>query len=230
MPASARRRATLVLCEPSGQPYTAIPPSAVCSKANTDLSRDAARQAITLLVRCLGASPRQLRKVRPSALLSCILQYNPNGVLPVSRAAISTVAVIGPVSNASIVNGGPNYAGVPCGGSAVTILQAFQSATPALSVSFASGCSVACSSNAGFPAAVAASAAADLTVVVVGIDQTIEDEGLDRVAISLPGLQVRRVRQRYMQGPIINAVAFAKCRTTLRSQHARLPRGLVLWF
>ncbi len=93
----------------AGQPYTTIPPSVVCSQAHTDLARDAARQAITLL-------------------------WNPHAALPVNRAGIASVAVIGPVANASIVNGGPNYAGIPCGGAAITILAAFQNAAPALQV------------------------------------------------------------------------------------------------
>jgi hypothetical protein len=48
-----------------------------------------------------------------------------------------------------------------------------QNSAPALSVTYAPGCTnVACSSNAGFAAATAAAAAADLTIVAVGIDQT----------------------------------------------------------
>ena len=69
--------------------------------------------------------------------------------------------------------------------------RAAQNASPSLSVSYATGCAdVACASNAEFSAAAAAAAAADLTIVALGIDQTIEDEGLDRIEITLPGLQV----------------------------------------
>ena len=41
------------------------------------------------------------------------------------------------------------------------------------------GCDVACASTEGFAGAIDAAAAADATVVVVGIDESIEDEGLD---------------------------------------------------
>jgi xylan 1,4-beta-xylosidase len=71
-----------------------------------------------------------------------------------------------------------------------------QSATPAFKVAFAPGCAnVACTSNSSFAAAAAAAAVADLTVVVLGIDQTIENEELDRVEITLPGQQVRRAER-----------------------------------
>ena len=152
---------------PAAQPYTRIGLDAVCSPAHIALARDSARQSLVLL-------------------------HNPRGALPLARAATRSVALIGPFANSSRgTNGGPNYAGIPCGGAAETLLSAFGALAPeGLAVSYAPGCaSVACGSTAGFAAATAAAAAADATVVVVGLDETIEDEALDRVTLTLPGNQ-----------------------------------------
>lgn len=149
------------------QPYMAIKTDVVCSDAHQALARDSARQGLVLLA-------------------------NPLKLLPLSRSATRSIAVIGPGSNSSkIINGGPNYAGVPCGGAATTVVGAFEAA--GIDTRYALGCDVSCKETSGFAAATAASAAADATVVVVAIDETIEDEGLDRVNITLPGHQAALV-------------------------------------
>ena len=145
------------------QPYMRIGVEAVCSQEHTALAQDSARQSLVLLA-------------------------NPKGALPLSRAAVSSVAVLGFGNSSKLINGGPNYAGIPCGGAAVTVVQALQLA--GLAVSAVPGCdSIACPTTAGFPPATAAAAAADATIVVVGLDETIEDEALDRTYITLPGHQ-----------------------------------------
>ena len=152
--------------DPAQQPYTRIGLEAVCTPEHIALARDSARQSLVLL-------------------------HNPRGLLPLALASTASLAIIGPFANSSKgTNGGPNYAGIPCGGSAETLLTAFLALAPSLATSYAPGCaSVACKDKGGFPAAVAAAAAADATVVVVGLDETIEDEALDRVTLTLPGNQ-----------------------------------------
>ena len=152
---------------PAAQPYARIGLDAVCTPAHTALARESARQSLVLL-------------------------HNPAGRLPLALAATRSVALIGPLANSSrITNGGINYAGIPCGGAAETLLGAFAARAPgALTAVLAPGCaSVACPDTAGFASAAAAAAAADATVVVVGLDESIEDEALDRVALTLPGNQ-----------------------------------------
>jgi hypothetical protein len=153
------------------QPYRSITPDVVCSADHIALATDAARQSFVLL-------------------------KNTNNALPLTRSSISSFAVIGPVADSPIVNGGPNYAGIPCGGSAITIRGAFEAASPALTVNYVAGCAdVACASTAGFAAAAQAASTSDATIVVVGIDQTVENEGLDRVNITLPGFQNQLISQ-----------------------------------
>jgi len=59
---------------------------------------------------------------------------------------------------------------------------------------YAEGCAINTTSTAGFAAAVAAAKAADYVVLVLGIDETIEKEGHDRIQITLPGVQEQFVQ------------------------------------
>ena len=54
-----------------------------------------------------------------------------------------------------------------------------------------STCSMQCASDGEFAAAVASAQQADATVILVGLDTTLEGEGHDRYSIDLPGMQVR---------------------------------------
>jgi hypothetical protein len=56
------------------------------------------------------------------------------------------------------------------------------------------GCDINSSDKSGFAAAVAAAKAADVAVMFIGIDNTIEYEGMDRVTIDLPGVQLALVQ------------------------------------
>ena len=68
------------------------------------------------------------------------------------------------------------------------------------------GCNgVACISNHQFGAAEAAARQADATVLVMGLDQSIEAEAKDRLSLLLPGLQQELVSRvaRASRGPVI---------------------------
>lgn len=56
-------------------------------------------------------------------------------------------------------------------------------------VTHVKGCDVACSSDSGFSAAVAAAKQANVTVLIMGLDQSRESEGHDRNSIAFPGKQ-----------------------------------------
>ncbi len=147
------------------QPYTKIGPEAVCTAEHQALARESARQGLVLL-------------------------SNPGGRLPLALASTKSVAVVGPLGNSSrAINGGINYADIPCGGAATTIVEALAAAGVAVTVEPGCADGVKCNSTAGFPAATAAAADADATIVVVGLDESIENEGLDRTYLTLPGNQ-----------------------------------------
>ena len=56
-------------------------------------------------------------------------------------------------------------------------------------VAYAKGCDVNSSDASGIGAAEKLAAESDAVVLVVGLDQTVESEGLDRYTIALPGKQ-----------------------------------------
>lgn len=57
------------------------------------------------------------------------------------------------------------------------------------------GCAINSTDRGGFAAAVDAARRSDATVVLVGLDKSIEDEGRDRTSIALPGQQLDLIRE-----------------------------------
>ncbi|KAL8129635.1 hypothetical protein V2J09_018790 [Rumex salicifolius] len=149
--------------------YGYLGPKDVCTPAHQELALEAARQGIVLL------------------------KNAGNSVLPFSPTAVKSLAVIGPNANVTKTMIG-NYEGTPC--KYTTPLQGLSSYT---STAYLPGCTnVACMSAQVSDAAKLASNS-DATVLVMGIDQSIEAEGRDRVDLLLPG----------QQQLLINAVANA---------------------
>ncbi|MBA0841330.1 hypothetical protein Goarm_003826 [Gossypium armourianum] len=178
--------------EPSAQPYGNLGPRDVCTPAHQQLALEAARQGIVLLKN--------------------------SGSLPLSTARHRTVAVIGPNSDVTVTMIG-NYAGVACG-----YTSPLQGISRYARTIHQAGCSdVACDTNNLFGAAeVAAHEAdadtnnllgaaevaaheADATVLVMGLDQSIEAEFRDRVGLLLPGRQQELVSRvaRASRGPTV---------------------------
>ena len=151
--------------DPKSQPLGNLGPSDVCTDDHKSLALDAARQGIVLL--------------------------GNNGALPLSSNATQNLAVIGPNANSTNVMIS-NYAGIPCG--YTSPLQGLQKYVSA--VTYAPGCSnVKCIDGSLIEPAAKAAAAADVVVVVVGLDQSIEAEGLDRENLTLPGYQEKLVME-----------------------------------
>ena len=80
----------------------------------------------------------------------------------------------------------------------------------------AQGCDVAGSSTHNIAAAVATAAAADVVILALGIDQTQEREGEDRVITTLPGMQ------RYLVAEVTLTLMIATKRLT-RTQATPTP-------
>ncbi|GAB2282228.1 Probable beta-D-xylosidase 2 [Dionaea muscipula] len=145
---------------PSAQPYSHLGPYDVCSPAHQELALEAARQGLVLL-------------------------KNRGPTLPLSRDRHRSVAVIGPNSDATVTMIG-NYAGIACGyTSPLRGLGRYASTTI-----HQPGCvDVACISDELFGPAIDAAQKADATILVMGLDQSIEAEFRDRVGLLLPGRQ-----------------------------------------
>ncbi|GFZ11513.1 beta-xylosidase 1 [Actinidia rufa] len=111
-----------------------------------------------------------------------------------------TVAVIGPNSDVTVTMIG-NYAGKACG--YTTPLQGIGRYARTIHQLGCSG--VACLGNQQFGAAEAAARQADATVLVMGLDQSMEAEFRDRTGVLLPGHQQELVSRVAMvsRGPLV---------------------------
>ncbi|KAA8527395.1 hypothetical protein F0562_034890 [Nyssa sinensis] len=161
--------------EPSKQQFGNLGPRHVCTAAHQQLALEAARQGIVLL-------------------------QNRGRSLPLSVSRHRTVAVIGPNSDVTVTMIG-NYAGVACG--YTTPLQGVGRYVRTI---HQQGCTdVACNSNQLFGAAETAARQADATVLVMGLDQSIEAEFRDRPGLLLPGRQQELVSRVAMasRGPTV---------------------------
>eukprot|EP00271_Cylindrocystis_brebissonii_P003706 TRINITY_DN14972_c0_g1_i1.p1 TRINITY_DN14972_c0_g1~~TRINITY_DN14972_c0_g1_i1.p1 ORF type:complete len:873 (+),score=102.60 TRINITY_DN14972_c0_g1_i1:115-2733(+) len=136
-----------------------------------------------------------------SALQGMVLLKNEKNVLPLDKGKVKTVAVVGPHANSSVALLG-SYSGVAC--RIVTMLDGMSAYVRTL---HAPGCSdIACSTADGIAAAVAAAQEADVTLLVVGLDDSQEAEVLDRVSLRLPGHQpqlLKEVANANRRGPLI---------------------------
>ncbi|XP_057439231.1 probable beta-D-xylosidase 2 [Lotus japonicus] len=145
--------------EPSAQNYGHLGPRDVCKPAHQELALEAARQGIVLL-------------------------KNNGPSLPLSPQRHRTVAVIGPNSDATFMMIG-NYAGIACG-----YTSPLQGIGRYAKTIHQKGCDHAtCADDKQFGPALDAARHADATVLVMGLDQSIEAETRDRVGLLLPGHQ-----------------------------------------
>ncbi|XP_073294678.1 probable beta-D-xylosidase 5 [Primulina huaijiensis] len=153
----------------------------VCSDEHIELATEAAREGIVLL-------------------------KNDNQALPLSTDKIKTIAVVGPHANATSAMIG-NYAGVPC--QYTSPIDGFAKYGKVI---YEMGCGdVACKNDSMIFPAVQAAKKADATIVVVGIDLSIEAESLDREDLLLPGYQDQLINQVAAQskGPVVVVIMSA---------------------
>ncbi|KAF5733329.1 beta-xylosidase/alpha-L-arabinofuranosidase 1 [Tripterygium wilfordii] len=160
--------------DPSKLIYGNLGPKDVCTSANQELAREAARQGIVLL-------------------------KNNAGSLPLSPTTIKTLAVIGPNANVTKTMIG-NYEGTPC-----KYTTPLQGLAAVVGTTYAPGCANVACSTAQVDDAKKIAATADATVLIVGADQSIEAESLDRTNILLPGQQPLLVSEvaNVSKGPVI---------------------------
>ena len=118
------------------------------------------------------------------AIQGHVLLKNEGKTLPLQAQSVKTLALIGPHANGSVIFlGGPNYHGDNELVSLNTPLLRAQAKLPHAQVTYAEGCDVQCTDTSGFSAAVKAAADADTIIMFLGLDDTIENEGHDRVSL-----------------------------------------------
>ena len=122
-----------------------------------------------------------------AARKSIVLLKNSRNSLPLNPQKISNLAIIGPNANATktLLS---NYEGIPF--KIISVLEGIKDAFLGsnVTVNHASGCvDVKCESTDGFNDAVQIAKSADYVVMVMGLDQTVEAEGRDRVRVPCSG-------------------------------------------
>lgn len=156
---SIRMRLGLFNGDPRKLEYGDISSVEVCSQQHRALALEAARNGIVLL-------------------------KNSAKLLPLSKIKTTSLAVIGPKANDSEVLLG-NYEGYPCKN--VTLLQGLQEYVK--NTMYHPGCNFVNCTSAAIDEAVDIAKKADYVVLIMGLDQTLEREKLDRTELGLPGMQ-----------------------------------------
>ncbi|XP_021686167.2 probable beta-D-xylosidase 5 [Hevea brasiliensis] len=134
-----------------------------------------------------------------------VLLKNDNETLPLSSDKIKKLAVVGPHANATEAMIG-NYAGVPC-----RFISPIDGFSRYANVDYKIGCDVACKNESLIFPAMKAAKSADATIIVAGIDLSIEAESLDREDLLLPGYQTQFINQvaSISKGPVILVIMSA---------------------
>jgi len=168
-------------------PFDGLGAEDVATAEHTQLALEAARQAVTML-------------------------KNKDATLPLFGVGNEVVpprmrlAVVGPNANATVVMQG-NYQGVAP--FLVSPLEGLRQSGAFAEVGYAKGCDVNSSNASGIAAAAELVEVSDAVVLVVGLDQTVESEGLDRYTLPLPGQQmnlVEAVLERTGGAPVVLVV------------------------
>jgi beta-D-xylosidase 4 len=153
----------------------------ICTTKSIELATQAAREGIALL-------------------------KNDAGTLPLSTTTFKTLAVVGPHANATLAMIG-NYAfdprnpGTPC--QYTSPINGFSTYGK---VNYAAGCGdVKCNDASLIPPAVESAKIADATIILAGLDLSIEAESVDRLDLLLPGKQTDLINQvaAAAKGPVI---------------------------
>ncbi|KAL2468006.1 putative beta-D-xylosidase 7 [Forsythia ovata] len=156
---AVRMRLGLFNGNPNKQLYSNLGRNQICTKEHQSLALEAARDGIVLL-------------------------KNSAKLLPLSKDTAKSLALIGPSANTSKTLLG-NYAGPPC--KTITPLEGLQSYVK--NIKFHQGCKTTNCTSISTNEVVTIAKSVDYVVLIVGLNQDQEREGLDRDEIELPGKQ-----------------------------------------
>jgi beta-glucosidase len=170
---------------PERVPYSKIPMSVVDCPEHREAALEAARQTLVLL-------------------------KNRDGILPLDRESLTSIAVIGPKADVTAVLGG-NYSGVPA--EPVSLLAGIRAAVaPGTTVNYTVGCEMTQEIPNEMDRAVRLARDSQVAVLVLGLSQELEGEAGessanpegDRVSLDLPAVQEKLLEAVHATGtPVI---------------------------
>jgi len=143
------------------QPYLQYPPETVGHSTHSNTALQLARESIVLL-------------------------KNENETLPLRGTTLSKIAVLGPHYDSGATLCGTYHGGLP---HIISPIQAIKAAFTNGQVTGMKGCDRQSNITKDFGAAMAMAKEADVAILLMGIDTSMESEGNDRTSIALPGVQ-----------------------------------------
>ncbi len=162
-----------------------------------------------------------------SARKAIVLLKNEGRALPLDRARIKRIAVIGPNAEAMRLGG---YS-TPQPKHFVSVLDGIRKAAGgSVEVAYAHGCNLEDASSAEIPAAVDAARAADVAVLVLGNSEVCMGENNDRDNLDLPGGQQALVEAVHATGVPMVVVLLNGGPLTIRWLHDHVPAILEGWY
>jgi beta-glucosidase len=188
---------------PAAVAYKSIPTSKLDCQANRDLCLKTAREAIVLL-------------------------KNSNGLLPLNKDSVRSVAVIGPNAKTAQIG---DYSGTPP--FTISVFQACSTlyAPNSANVKYAQGCTITGAKvQTDFDNAVNLAKSAAVAVVVVGTDNSICGEGSDRSYITLPGVQEQLIQAVYQANPKTIVVLVNGYSLAINWTAANIPAIVCAWY
>jgi beta-glucosidase len=212
-----KARFRLGMFDPPDQvPYAQIPFSVVDSPEHRELALEVARQSLVLL-------------------------KNQDNLLPLNASDVSSIAVIGPNADETLVLSG-NYAGTPT--EPVSVLAGIKAlVTPETKVNYARGCEIVDDSEDGFEEAIQAAEKSQVAVMVMGLSQQLEgEEGQtegnprgkrsrgDRETLDLPPVQEQLVQAVYETGAPVILVLMNGSALSINWADEHLPAILEAWY
>ena len=154
----------------------------------------------------LGTTQNQELNLQ-AARKSIVLLKNSRYGLPLDPQKVQNIAVIGPNANATntLLS---NYEGIPF--RIISVLQGIEEVFLGsnVTVNYASGCAdVKCENKDSFSGALEIAKSADYVIMVMGLDQTVEAEGRDRVHVPCDGAAYDVLEPPGCQNALVQQVA-----------------------
>ncbi len=173
-------------------------------------------------------APRHRGAARAIAARSMVLLKNDGHVLPIAKT-VRSVALIGPLGD-DRANMMGNWIGDGKADDVVTLLAGLKAALPGATVTYTRGAEIADDSTAGFDAAVAAAARADVVVIAIGEAGDMSGEAMARSSLDLPGVQLELVQAVQAAGKPVAVVLFNGRPLSIGWIAEHVPAVLEAWF
>jgi len=177
-------------------------------------------------------SPEHRAVALKTAQESIVLLQNRNHLLPLDRAKLKSIAVIGPLADRTVMN---NYNGKA--GRTVTALQGIKGRVGAdVEITYAVGGSVTSARDASatnspeITEAVALARKAEVAIVFVGTTSAVEQEGRDRKSLGLTGTQEKLVEAVLAANPRTIVVEMSAGPLTVPWLAKNVPALLQAWW